>query len=208
MVMCDIDYLGRHKRQTPRYINKTLIFIDMLIGNTDCALWNKLVRRRVFCHNIIYPTAHLAEDYALAPQLAYYCDSIGHASGAMYHYCLNSNSVTKSISTKKIISRVNQQRQNIDILFNFIKRENIALPDYVIAVMKWRCRIWLNPIINTDYGYRLWRGLYPELNNTFLRYKSIPLRKKVNFILCYLRLSPIIKLYRYCSGMSNSIIGR
>ena len=207
MVVCDIDYLGKDKSQALQHSNKSLIFIDFLIGNLDCALWNKLVKRQIFSNDIIYPTAHLAEDFALTPQLTHYCSNIGHVGKALYHYCLNSESVTKASSTKNILSKVYQQRQNINILFDFFNRECIVLPDYVIAVIKWRCRIWLSPIIGTNYGYRLWRSLYPELNHTFLHYKAIPLRKKVNFILCYLRISPIIRLYRHWKGMSKTANG-
>lgn len=196
IVSCDIYKSGKYEDKSFKCYDKISIIHDFLIGNLDCGLWNKLVKKEVFYNDIIYPTAHLAEDFALTPQLIYYSDKIEHINCALYHYCVNPGSVTSAVSKDKVLLNVSQQIENVELLLNFFQREHITLPEYVIAVMKWRCRIWYSPILNTEEGYRLWKKLYPELNNTFLLYKEIPLRKKISFLLFYFKLTSLRKIYK------------
>ena len=196
MVICDIYIANKYNTQAIQHNdNKSLIY-DFLIGNRDCGLWNKLVKRSVFDSDIIYPSAHLGEDFALTPQMVYYSKSIGYLNRALYHYCLNSESVTQNMTKEKVLLKVSQQTDNVKLLFDFFQREAFILPEYVIAVMKWRCRIWLTRFLRNDECYNIWRNLYPELNHTFLRYKEISVRKKINFILCYCRMTGIQKIAR------------
>ncbi len=197
MVICDIyNKSNKYNTQSALHKDKKSLIFELLAGNRECVLWNKLVKRTVFNNNIIFPTAHLAEDYALTPQMVYYSNSIGYIDKALYHYCLNSGSITEDISNEKVLQKVSQHAENVQLIFDFFQREAFILPDYVAAVMKWRCRFWLTPIIGTDEGYKLWKNMYPELNRTFLRYKEIPFRKKINFVLSYCRMTGVIKFIK------------
>ena len=196
IVICDIFKSGIYEDKSLKHKDKRSIIFDCLIENMDCGLWNKLVKKEIFYNDIIYPEAHLAEDFALTPQLIYYSKNIKHFNKALYHYCDNPESVTRVVSKEKVLLNVSQQISNVELLITFFQRERFILPEYVVAVMKWRCRFWYFPILHTYEGYKLWKNLYPELNKTFLFYKKIPFRKKVVFLLFYLRLASLRKLLK------------
>lgn len=177
---------------------------EILFGSIACSLCNKLIKKDIFNNDIIYPTFSMAEDLTISPQLIYFSNSIGHINKALYHYCKNTESITNANSTQKISQKTNQYIGNINLLFKFIERGNILLPKYIIATIKYRCREWIVPIINTSYGYNLWKNTFPELNKTFIFYKEFSIKSRLSFILYYLRLSFIKKPYHFLHKIFTS----
>lgn len=152
MIVCDFIFYGKYRSQYIKHNDKHHIMKEILIGSIACSLCNKLIKKDIFNNDIIYPTFSMAEDLTISPQLIYFSNSIGHINKALYHYCKNPESITNANSTIKISQKTNQYIGNINLLFKFIERENILLPKYIIATIKYRCREWIVPIINTSYG--------------------------------------------------------
>lgn len=197
VVICDLYRYDIRQKMTN--YNKQLCYISVILGDINSELWNKLIKRELFYKEIVYPKSHLAEDLAILTQIFYFCANIGYVNKALYHYCYNENAITKAITKENIVRNLNQHIDNVNLIFGFFKREHLKLPKYVSDVLKWRCRVVVKPILNTNFGYKLWKNTYPEISMTFIFHKEIPFKKKIYFLLCYFRLLPIINiLKKYC----------
>lgn len=134
------------------------------------------------------------EDNVLNIQLAYYSNRIGYIDNAMYYYYINSNSICNKNGRVALINRMNQKRDNVDIIISFLKGKNIYDRYYKeIAGLKYDVREDLQSIITQKGILNLWRNTYPELC-----FNDLPnCRLKFKYLLNITRLSFFIRIYRH-----------
>jgi hypothetical protein len=64
------------------------------------AWWNKLTKRGIISR-IDFPHANQSEDIPTIIQLIYYAENIGFMDDALYHYCLNPDSLSQATDRKQ-----------------------------------------------------------------------------------------------------------
>lgn len=87
--------------------------------------WNKLIKKDVYNRIKLFPTKSFGEDYALIIQCYYYAHSHGHISMPLYHYFVNTDSVTRIVSERALIKRADEGVDNLNIVLSFIKLCNL-----------------------------------------------------------------------------------
>jgi glycosyltransferase involved in cell wall biosynthesis len=99
IVCCDL-YIEKadgvkYKNQKITGRDKTSIIKQLLSNSVWHNLWNKLIKKDI-CKKIIFPDLSNGEDWVIIVQAVYYAERIGFLSKALYHYCLNSESITNN----------------------------------------------------------------------------------------------------------------
>lgn len=173
------------------FLNKELLLSDLIKGTDLSSLSDKLIKRRLFKDNqIIYPVEHMFEDYVIITQLLYYSNHIGYIDKVLYYYYQNPESICHGIDEPKILSRLSQQKTNVDLIIDFLNDKNI-LHKYKkeVQTLKFSAREVLLPIIHKSGYHKIWYSIYPEINV----FKLIGVKKKLTYILVSLHLYTFIK---------------
>jgi glycosyltransferase involved in cell wall biosynthesis len=86
-------------------------------GGIFCpSVWNKLVKRTVYLE-VVFPTASHMEDSAISVQLLYYAKKIESVGDILYHYCINS----ESLSNREDMAKITKERFfNYQFIVNFL----------------------------------------------------------------------------------------
>ena len=171
--------------------NKSLLLSYFLKGTDLSSLCDKLIKRTLFKDNqIMHPVDNMLEDYVVTTQLLYYCNHIGYIDKVLYYYYQNPESICHGIDEPKILSRLSQQKTNVDLIIDFLNDKNI-LHKYKkeVQTLKFSVREVLLPIIHKSGYHKIWNSIYPEINV----FKLIGVKKKLTYILVSLHLYTFIK---------------
>lgn len=155
-------------------------------------VWNKLVSRSLYQHDIIYPTANKAEDGALMAQLSFYARKVVYIEEVLYYYFQNPDSMCRIITEEAMLKRLKEEIANTELRIDFLKREN-ALDKHKIEVLRWKkaCRNVLQPYMYKREYVRMWRRIYPEINKQLISSPNYNLYAKFTFVLDYLGLHKV-----------------
>lgn len=90
------------------------------------SVWNKIVKRKIYQANIIYPKYNMHEDLALTCQLCYFSDTIRFLDVPLYHYVrFNTNSICKKDGKQASVQRLNQRAKNLALIDNFLMKNSL-----------------------------------------------------------------------------------
>lgn len=163
------------------------------------ALWSlvgALVKRTIIVNNkIIYPINNNGEDFALMFQIMFYAERFYKLDEPLYFYYFNQNSITNCLTEEAYLKRLNQLKENTELVINFIKKHtNEVYFQKLIVCYKLFCRSKISPLTGQDKYKKIWKSVYPDLKtkeillNTF-----IPLRSKLNYIAVYMNFYHIMQ---------------
>lgn len=168
IVVSDYYMEFKHKtayvKQYPnRKVSSEYIFMDILSGDLDGVVWNKLVRRSIYINNDIMPiNIAMAEDKHLMIRLFFYSTKIEFINKAFYHYNrVNENSV---MSSK--IDKSNDLTIFIQDIENFLKSVN--------SLEKYKQKFYIL-IMQQYHRFRL--------NNNYFLYENYPEAIKLKYLL-------------------------
>jgi glycosyltransferase involved in cell wall biosynthesis len=118
IVFCDvwIEWLNKRKRVTQEFTTKEQYLIDLLESRVIQGVFNKLVRKKLYIDNSIFPTEgiNVGEDLIVTPRLIYYADVVTKVNDALYYYVqYNAGSYTKQFKVKTL--------QDVSYVLNFLK---------------------------------------------------------------------------------------
>ena len=196
VVICDHNEVGIKTRRVKNCydVNKNAIIRDLLESKISCAVWNKLVARRLFSNEFIYPTANNGEDLLIVTQCIYKANTICYVDEPLYNYNIQSTtSITAAKGLKISIYKFNQLYQNIALLdsfWNFVK-----CYDYKESMLslKNKKREIIAPYTDSNEVYQLWLCKDLNINCKVLFSDRISFLDKIRFILVYFKLWPLWK---------------
>jgi glycosyltransferase involved in cell wall biosynthesis len=161
-------------------------FIKEVFTKRDftAAWWNKLIKRDIVSH-IIFPHANQSEDIPTIVQLIYYAKNVWFIEDALYHYCLNPESLSQAVDRKN--KRPEEVYANLIETIDFLR---IKLGAKIGGELEPELSDYINKIKIDHLSHRESRNieklfeLYPDSNkNIFRRGNEIPFLKKVFFYL-------------------------
>lgn len=168
-------------------------YIQYIIeGSLGGYLWNKLVCRNLFLRTTKFHAGYdLWEDLQMSVQLFFYAESVCvlDTQPLYFHNCTNIQSITSSKGKNKINSMI----QNLLSIEQFLEDHEI-MDISVLDNRKIYCKMamWGNGI---DAEY--WRNTFPELNESMLKRKGIPLKYKVVAWLAKNQMDTVYQLCQY-----------
>lgn len=196
LVVCDfcvVTQSGLLYRNGILSTNVDDIIKDMLLYRTSFNVWNKMYKRNLY-EGVEFPTANMGEDLGTTFQLAVKCNKISRITGFYYYYNGVTPSITRNDTKSAIINRVLQACDNANSVIRMLDNSKY---DAEIVYLKFRQRKQLMPIINDKDAYKIWKTIYPEINQrVILDYRlAIPLLDRVKFALTLTGIFPVIKQY-------------
>lgn len=150
------------------------------------SMWIKLVSRKlIYDNNLRYPIGvKLSEDRIFAVQCFINSTKSLALSDVFYHYCMNEDSVSHSMTREMVLQEIN----TINTIEVILRNNNCHLDDYIlqqkIAVKSHAAKI--NPP-----NFDLCRNAFTEINQLFLRKGS---KFSYVYIFIHLKLDWIAKL--------------
>ncbi|RZN84959.1 glycosyltransferase family 2 protein [Acinetobacter johnsonii] len=101
-----LEWKKTFKRVEHKFSNNKIDYLKMLIeGETETAVWNKVIKRALFNENNIrfVEGVNYGEDYMVIPKLVYKANKIFKLKENLYHYIRwNVNSYTSNLSERNI----------------------------------------------------------------------------------------------------------
>ncbi|MGK6342946.1 glycosyltransferase family 2 protein [Chryseobacterium sp. DT-3] len=118
IVFCDvwIEWLNKRKQVIQEFTTKEQYLIDLLESRVIQGVFNKLVRKKLYIDNNIFPTEgiNVGEDLIVTPRLIYYADIITKVDDALYYYVqYNAGSYTKHFKIKTL--------QDVSYVLDFLR---------------------------------------------------------------------------------------
>lgn len=118
IVVCDIwiEWLNKRKEVSQKFVSKEQYLVDILESEALPAVFNKLVKKRIYTDNNIFPIEgiNVGEDLAVTPRLIYHADIITKVNEALYYYVqYNTGSYTKQFKIKTV--------QDVSHVLRFLK---------------------------------------------------------------------------------------
>lgn len=160
---CEERYDGQHFDDLPENIASGKdVLQEWYHDPMRMACWNKLVRRKVYVENDVYPVdgIDMWEDNCLMLRMMYYCDRISTIRGGYYHYNrMNQGAMTAEYGRKA----VNQMIKCAHVLTDFFGskpgHERYANTVYAVQYLA-----KLNLVTHSFAWLKEYRALFPESN--------------------------------------------
>ncbi len=168
--------------------------IAMLSGSMKFNVWNKLVKRSLYCNNEIrFPDGYgMGEDMTMI-KLFVFGRKIAYIPAALYHYVqLNANAYTKNRSENSLL----QIEHNANDLFKFIDMHHGDKLRREVLFFKLNIKLPFL-ISNRISSYKKWLDWYPEANGHIWQNKMLPVRTRLIQYAALHRQFWILKLYYY-----------
>lgn len=178
LVVC--DYYANYEDSTKETIigYREPYLKELLLWTITGALWNKLIRKELLLQDrFIFPTSDFSEDFVYSSQFGLFAQNIGYVNIPLYNYLHRSGSLVRSISSEKQFKRLKDDIVNFNLVIEILRREGVyGKFREEIIVHKWK--------IKNHYrsNNKLWRSVYPEINNDVFKSKYISLRSKVAYL--------------------------
>lgn len=160
------------------------------------SLCNKMVSCELYKNIKDYPKAHMMEDVNYSIQLVTNCNgNISYIEKPLYYYYHNILSVCHHPSDEFCIARCRQACINIDGIITFLNSNNLNKKyKNELVVLKNSARVFIWPLyMREPRKYRkMWRSVYPEINNKYPFTPCISQKLRIIFFLAYIGVYPYI----------------
>jgi glycosyltransferase involved in cell wall biosynthesis len=152
-------------------------------GGVYSALWNKLVKRELYTRNNAYSFAdvNMWEDLGVTIRLRYFSRKTVIIHQAFYHYNQQNGSSISSLAPK--LSAIEEQIRCANCIEKFFEEQGIW-KDFFLAVscLKFMSKGAL--LFNSNeqaLDDRRWKNTFPETHKYILKYRNIPLIKRIAY---------------------------
>lgn len=167
---------------------------QMLLSRCPWSLCNRIIHRRLLERPLIPPVADMGEDMVISFQLIDRARTVAHVPEPLYVYWQNPASTSNAAGLQKAIARWEASRRNSDLLLDYFASSGRFKADSPqIVAFKYRARRYLEPYLKAPQVYSLWRSTYPEVDKVLVFTRGIPLKRKILYLLMYIRIYPYLK---------------
>lgn len=201
VVRCDFLRVTSHqstrclKLPLDSYKSRDLLISYLLRFFDLSSTCDKLVKRDIYqAVDFIYPTDNMCEDLLYVTQIFLRANKVVYLNKALYYYRQNEASISHIVTFEHICRKAEQISSNIN------KVNSILLQHYgnrfvnkEIVVAKLMAKEVYRPLIRDPKVYLLWKNCFKEINGIILFNSAITFRQKLVFILCYLKIYPLLK---------------
>ena len=165
----------------------------LLLGKGRWSLCIRLVRRSLY-EGLIPPAGDMGEDMVFTLQTTYRARRCGHVPEPLYDYFLHPESISGAPDRDSCIARWKSVKANTDLMLDFLYSTAGFRPeDPEIIAFKYHVRRYLEPLLGTAEGRKLWQGTYPEIDDRLLKTKEIPRKRRMIYLSIRAGLYPHLK---------------
>lgn len=140
---------------------------DAMINRvSDPFLCVRMFRRQLFeSGDIFWAHCVMGEDVLLCSELMLLAEKIDYLSVPLVHYRYNPMSVTKVVTPQARVKKVEQYKQNIDCLVDFLEQKGVS-EKYQAGIVKNKMavRYQILAITNKRRYRKIWHDTFPEMN--------------------------------------------
>ncbi len=174
--------------------NKDFLMSSLLCGRLMGSLCGALIKRSLY-DGITFPRQNMNEDLATIIQLVWNSRNVGYLMKPFYYYFFNPASITSYGSAEIQINKLNQRKENLDLIFTFLRSKGIyeKYTDEINA-LKVGSRMYLDRYMLMPRIRRIWHNTYPEINSiTVIRHSRMRTLSKIEYFGSLLGVYPIFK---------------
>ena len=174
--------------------NKDFLMSSLLCGRLMGSLCGALIKRSLY-DGITFPRQNMNEDLATIIQLVWNSRNVGYLMKPFYYYFFNPASITSYGSAEIQINKLNQRKENLDLIFTFLRFKGIY-EKYTneINALKVGSRMYLDRYMLMPRIRRIWHNTYPEINSiTVIRHSKMRTLSKIEYFGSLLGVYPIFK---------------
>lgn len=176
------EYLGCHNE-------KPGVFFENILNRIDHgSLCNKLVRRKLYQGNIIWPEGAMGEDLLMSLQLVYFAQKVKYIPKAYYFYYENPVSITKSYTETDVLHRFHESVKNAEGLLLFFETNNLSKKyQNQLDKMLLSKKNLIVPILHNKEYSGIWNKTFPDLYKRVFSNPLIPFKDKIKYYLVSIR---------------------
>ncbi len=127
IVICDFNYTDEDayvQRVKSCYSTNCEQFLsDLLYQKISWAVWNKLVRKKLYDSLVTYPSYAMGEDMVITTQLILNCNKISYIGLGFYNYYINPSSLMNTRTRKQCMNKYLELKKNTNILLPLLKHK-------------------------------------------------------------------------------------
>lgn len=196
IVVCDYistDGINYNKRYNGGVSSsKNEILLHMLQAKISWSMCNKLISRKLYERDIIYPKYSNGEDMVIILQLIYYASKIEYLPNPYYYYLKNTASITRNTSESLTFNRFMQGVKNVKVIERFFQDKlNGRLYRDAIDNMKFIQLRLIEPLLckNRKKYIKIWKMTFPELKFRLWRNGNVGFRNKIKYYLFFIGIN-------------------
>lgn len=176
------------------YANKELLVSYLLRFFDLSSTCDKLVKREIYQgENFVYPTDNMCEDLLYVTQIFLRANKVVYLNKALYYYRQNETSISHIVTFEHICSKAEQIAANVNKVNHILSQHyGDRFTNKEIVVAKLMAKEAYRPLIQDPEVYLLWKKCFKEINGNILFNPAITWRKKLLFVLCYLKIYPLL----------------
>lgn len=175
------------------YADKELLISYLLRFFDLSSTCDKLVKRELYqAEDFVYPTDNMCEDLLFVTQIFLRANKIVYLDKALYYYRQNESSISHIVTLEHICNKAEQIAANVNKV-NYILSQHYGnrFANKEILVAKLMAKEAYRPLIHAPEVYLLWKNCFKEINSKIIFNSAISWRKKLLFVLCYLKIYPL-----------------
>lgn len=168
---------------------------QLLIGQRQGSLWNRLVRGNIARSNaILFPEKNMGEDLALVLQYYYYSSRCGEICEPLYYYNNNLESITSFGNPDKLLRQAYEMASILETIIQFLYQKGL-IRNYSreIVARKFFNKRWILPAIRSAKDCSYWVKLHPDINYSLFFNPYISSQDKVTSLLVELYAYPLLR---------------
>lgn len=198
IIICDFyETDGTNHNPIYQRLDKCTDILKRLINRSvSGSLCYRMAARTLYQEIKEFPQAHMMEDVNYSIQLHINNKArFGYLPVPLYYYYHNDQSVCHHPSDESCIERCRQASVNINSITNFLRENKLEYKyRHEIVVLKNSARVFVWSLyMRKPQKYRkLWRSIYPEINNTYPFTSGIRRSLRIIFFLANIGIYPYI----------------
>lgn len=197
VVVCDYMLTDGHQLNNPYSgghatdINQCIS--ELLHRKMWWTLCNKLIKKNIYSHKIIYPNDAMGEDMCMTLQLIAYCHQIGYIHGAYYYYYQNPKSIVLTVNQEACKRKYKELCNNVEILHHFYAHHTNPAIKKGLTYLDFYKQEVLFPLLSDDYFYNIWKTGLKDVTLPVVFNTEAQLKQRIKALLIYIGIYPFRK---------------
>ena len=195
LVVCDLvsdDAKGtqRYYKSIGRGLEADTIIVDAARDKATWSLCDKIIRRSLLESVVAWPQYNMGEDMVITFQILATHPKVAYVQKALYHYFINTDSITKHVTKQIAFSNFAQLKGNVDTLKSaLLQKGEYERYKEVLDCLYYRTLNILVKFIPDSEVYALWRQTVKDLGIDVLHNPYIKSHYKTRHIILMAHLN-------------------
>ncbi len=190
LVSDDANGMQRYYKSIGRGLDPDTIIIDAARDKATWSLCDKMIRRSLLKSVTAWPSYNMGEDMVITFQVLAMQPKVSYVPRGLYHYFVNTDSITKHVTKQIAFTNFAQLKGNVDALRSaLIQKGEYERYKEVMDCLYYRTLNILMKFIPDREVYALWRKTVKDLGIDVLHNSYIKGHYKTRHIILMLRLN-------------------